>query len=83
MAAIGLCNRKEVPATDVSEVLDFRKIGAALNDGDRSVEGVSRLEDVYDWPVYTLDSQPGEFVYLYRCFNSYRLGKLNVVSLYG
>jgi alkylated DNA repair protein alkB family protein 1 len=51
--------RKEVPATDVSEVLDFRKIGAALNDGDCSVEGVSRLEDVYDWPVYTLDSQPG------------------------
>lgn len=49
--------RAQVPETDVSEVLDFRKIFA---DGNSVVAGVSRVE-CYDWPVYTIDKHPGFF----------------------
>jgi hypothetical protein len=53
--------RAQVPETDVSEVLDFRRIAG---DGGFAVAGVSRVEG-YDWPVYKLDKQPGK-----RCRNS-------------
>ncbi|KAG0603994.1 hypothetical protein M758_10G136000 [Ceratodon purpureus] len=49
--------RAQVPETDVSEVLDFRKIAG---DGGLAVAGVSRVEG-YDWPVYKIDKQPGFF----------------------
>lgn len=47
----------QVPETDVSEVLDFRKIAP---DGASAVIGVSRVEGC-DWPVYRIDKQPGFF----------------------
>lgn len=53
----GSCvDRAQVPETDVSEVLDFRKIAP---DGASAVIGVSRVEGC-DWPVYRIDKQPGK-----------------------
>lgn len=49
-------DRAQVPETDVSEVLDFRRIAC---DGGSAAAGVFRVEG-YDWPVYTVDKQPGE-----------------------
>ncbi|XP_024396772.1 DNA N(6)-methyladenine demethylase ALKBH1A isoform X2 [Physcomitrium patens] len=47
--------RAQVPATDVSKVLDFKKLG---EDGEYNIEGVSRVEGS-GWPVYTIDKHPG------------------------
>jgi hypothetical protein len=53
-----------VPATDLHQVLDIRKIGAVLGDQKCSVQGVSRFEGPFNWAVYTLDAHPGWSAFL-------------------
>ncbi len=61
---VSLIFRKKVPATDLHQVLDIRKIGAVLGDQKCSVQGVSRFEGPFDWAVYTLDAHPGWSAFL-------------------
>ncbi|CAM6009182.1 unnamed protein product [Sphagnum balticum] len=58
-SSLSKSSRKKVPATDLHQVLDIRKIGAVLGDQKCSVQGVSRFEGPFDWAVYTLDAHPG------------------------
>lgn len=52
------CSAK-VPPVNLSQVIDFRKVGELLSNGSASSSGVSRLDGEFEWPVYTMAGRPG------------------------
>lgn len=47
------------PTTDLNDVLDFRKVATLIGDTEAVVQGVSRLQNDYGFPVFVHAERPG------------------------
>lgn len=51
--------RELVPPTDLSEVLDFHRIKSLPMSDSFFKNGIRKVEDIFDWPVFTMEAHPG------------------------